>query len=124
MDANGLIDHRVRAVADLHVFGVPPAAHVVLLQVHVQPVDERLVLARVADEAGVELDRLAVPRRVEVDEVVGQAAAAQERRRQIARLLDGAVVDGARTQVLHRFETLRPRQVGVREDGLGKGRPL
>ena len=58
--------------------GREPAAHALVLQVGVEALGELLVLRRVADEAGVELDRLVQQRGQIVDQVVRQADAAQE----------------------------------------------
>jgi hypothetical protein len=53
-----------------------PAANAFALKVGMKAVGELLVLARIADEAGIELDRLVQQRRQVVDQVVGQADAA------------------------------------------------
>ena len=48
-----------------------PAAHALVLQVGMEALGELLVLGRVADETGVELDRLVQEGGQVVDQVVG-----------------------------------------------------
>jgi hypothetical protein len=63
-----------------------PDADVLVSQPRVEPLGERLVPAAVADEAGVKLDRLPRPdeRRDVSDELIPDAAAAQEGLRNLA----------------------------------------
>jgi len=44
--------------ANLHVVRGKPTAHTFVLQVSMEALGEEFILARIADEAGVELDRL------------------------------------------------------------------
>src|SRR3954454_9886551 len=92
-----------------------PAAHALVLEVGVKAVGELLVLARIADEAGVELDRLVQQRWQVVDQVVWQADAAQEGQGQRTRTLQGLMVDGARAVMQASFQSLCPRQIGIPE---------
>jgi hypothetical protein len=58
MEANSLIDLLVYFLAACDVMRRKPAPHPLGLQIGVQPISELLIFAGVADEAGVELDRL------------------------------------------------------------------
>ena len=55
------------------------ASDTVVLEIRVQPATELVVLARVADEAGVELDRLIEERGKIIDQPVWEAHTAKER---------------------------------------------
>ena len=55
VNADGLVDGDAELVADLEVFGREPAADAFDLEVSVKPLGELLILGRVADETGVEL---------------------------------------------------------------------
>jgi hypothetical protein len=72
-----------------------PAPYAFVLEIGVEAVGELLVLARIADEAGEELDRLVQQRGQVVYQVVWQADTAQEGQGQWARALQGSVVDDA-----------------------------
>ena len=57
MQSNRLVDLLVQLAAALDVVRREPAAHALGLQVGMEPLGKLLVFGRVADEAGVELDR-------------------------------------------------------------------
>jgi hypothetical protein len=57
---NRLIDALAERVANLEIVGCKPAARALVLEVGVKAFGEVLVLGRIADEAGEELDRLSV----------------------------------------------------------------
>lgn len=56
METDGLVNAISDLVAGFQVFGREPAAHSFALQISIQPFDELLIVARIADEAGVVLD--------------------------------------------------------------------
>jgi hypothetical protein len=58
MKANGLINALAESVTDLEILRREPAANALVLEVSVEAIREILILGRVADEAGVELDGL------------------------------------------------------------------
>src|SRR4051812_11503969 len=101
--------------ADRHVVRREPAAHAFVLEIGVEAVGELLVLARIADEAGEELDRLVQQRGQVVDQVIRQADTAQEGEGQWTRALQGSMVDGAWSSMLAGFQALCPHQIGISE---------
>ncbi len=78
MQANGRVNLLVELLAGSNVVRREPAANAFILQAFVQAVGKLLVLARIADEAGVELNRAADKGTDVGDELVGQARAAKE----------------------------------------------
>jgi hypothetical protein len=58
MDADGLIDLLVELSAALDIMWGKPAAHTLVLQIGVEAFRERLIQARIADKAGIELKGL------------------------------------------------------------------
>src|SRR5215831_13108724 len=69
-----------------------PAAHPLVLQVGMKALRKRLILGRVADEAGIMLDGLVQQRRQVVDQHVRQPDAAKKRERQRPGFLQRAMV--------------------------------
>src|SRR5208337_4856343 len=78
MQADGLTDLLVELPAGLNVVRRKPAAHAFILQTFVQTVSKLLVPARIADEAGVELDGPFRHRAYEVNELIGNTGPTQE----------------------------------------------
>ena len=115
---DGLVEGGPKLVADLEILRCEPAADTFVLQVGMEALGKFMVLVRVADEAGIELDRLIQKRRQVVDEVVGQTAAAQKSKGQRTGAFQGALVDGARSVMITVIQALGVGQVGVREYGL------
>src|SRR5664280_1519135 len=104
MQANGLVDLLVQLAASLHFLGREPATHAFGLQVSMESLGKLLVFGRVADEAGVKLKRLSGERMHVFDEVVGNAAAAQECLGNLAvRFVDGVDADGRGAFVVNSF---------------------
>src|SRR5664280_594114 len=100
MQANGLVDLLVQLAASLHFLGREPAAHALGLQVSMEPFSKLLVLGRIADEAGVELEGPSHHRADVGNELVRNATAAQEDVRNLAmRFVDGVNADGRRALV-------------------------
>jgi len=58
VEPNRFIDSLAEWIINLEILRRKPAAHALVLKVSVKAFGEALVLCRVADEAGVELDRL------------------------------------------------------------------
>src|SRR5215510_15842941 len=88
---NRFINSDAEFLADLNVFRRVPAAHAVVLKVCIEAFSEVLILARIADETGIEVDWGIDQRLVKRDEAVRHAAAAQEDFRNLAlRFVDGA----------------------------------
>src|SRR5439155_1594890 len=75
---DGLVDRVEDLGADPHVLRREPAADALGLKVGVQPAGEGVVLAGVADEARVVLDRLVEQRRQVFDQRIWQTHATQE----------------------------------------------
>src|SRR5262249_7441100 len=87
---DGLIELLMNLAPALDVVRRKPAADTSVLQIGVEPVGKLLVMGRIADEAGVELDRACAHTANEVDELVRHAAAAQKELGNLAvRLVDG-----------------------------------
>ena len=78
MQPNSLVDLFVDLPPSLDVVRRKPAAHPIALQIAVEPLGKLLVLGRIAYEAGVKLDGTPHHRANVGDELVGNAAAAQE----------------------------------------------
>jgi len=62
IEADGLINAGADAVANFQVFRGKPAAHALVLEVRMEAFGEGVVLAGVANEAGIELEGLAEQR--------------------------------------------------------------
>src|SRR5664279_2142935 len=93
-----------------------PATHAFILQAFVQAVGELLVLARIADEAGVELyrtgDRLDVS-----DEVVRHTTAPQEDFRDFALgAIDRIHADGGRAIMAQGLQSFGRAQIDIGKD--------
>ena len=58
MQSNGFINASLDMLTNLEIFRSKPAAHVVGLQVGIQPLGKGLVFSQIANEAGVELNGL------------------------------------------------------------------
>src|SRR5208337_5409917 len=100
MQADGLVNLLVELLAGFNIVRRKPAAHAFVLQAFVQTVGELLVLAGIADEAGVELNRAADKGTDVGDELVGKARAAQEDFRDFAlRAVDRIYPDRGGSQV-------------------------
>ena len=86
---------------------IEPAANTTALEGVMQPAGEGGILAAVADEAGVELDR-AVGQRGEIgDEIFGDARAAKEDLWDVAlRTMDSIDTDGRAPPVVDGFKSL------------------
>jgi hypothetical protein len=58
IEADGFINPGAEPVTYFHVFWGKPAPHALVLEIRIEAFGEGVVLARIADEAGVELERL------------------------------------------------------------------
>ena len=56
--ADGSLDGTAVRITDLYVFRREPAPHAVVLQISVQPFGEIMIYTRIANEAGVKLNRV------------------------------------------------------------------
>src|SRR6266702_7201894 len=84
MQSDGFIDVWVNLVADLEVFTVEPAADAVVLQISVEPINEGVILAGVANEATVIIDGFADEGAHVLDHGVGSANTPEEGFRDVA----------------------------------------
>ena len=57
IEADSLINPGTDAVADFQILGRKPAAHALVLEIRIEAFSEGMVLARIADEAGMKLDQ-------------------------------------------------------------------
>jgi len=78
IEADRLVNAGAETVADFHVFWGKPAAHAFVLQICIQAFGEGVVLTRIADEAGVELEGLIEERGKIVNQRVWQATAPEK----------------------------------------------
>ena len=107
MKADGLVDLLVELLAGLNIVRGKPAADAFILQAFVQAVGKLLVLACIADEAGVELNWAADKGTDVGDELVRKARAAQEDFGDFAlRAIDGIHTDGGGGRVAHGLQSL------------------
>src|SRR5271157_2670293 len=114
MQADGLVDLLVELAASPDVVRRKPAAYALGLQVCMKPLGELLIAGRIADEAGVELDGPSRHRADEVNELVGNAAAAQECLGNLAaRLVDCVDANCGRPAMFDGFETLGATEINI-----------
>src|SRR5262249_55073020 len=78
IEANRLVNAGAKAVTDFHILRGKPAPYALILEICIQAFGKDVVLARVADEAGVELEGLIEERRQIVNERVWQATAPEK----------------------------------------------
>jgi len=100
IDADGLIYPETEAVANFHILGSKPAAHAFVLESCVQAFGKGVVLARVADEAGVELEGLIEQRGQIFNQCLWQATAPEKSQGEWPGVGEGAMVEGARATVV------------------------
>ena len=81
IEADCLINAGAESVADFHVLGSKPAPHALVLEIGIQSFGEVVVLTRIADEAGVELEGLIEQRGQVVNQRVWQTAAPKKGQR-------------------------------------------
>src|SRR5271157_4756726 len=114
MQADGRVDLLVELLAAFNIVRRKPAAHAFILQALVQTVSKLLVLARIADEAGVELDRAADKGTDVGDELVGQARAAQKDIWDLAlRAIDRINADGGGSSMAHGLQSFDRGQIDI-----------
>ena len=114
-----VVDLLVDLLASLHVLRRKPTANPVTLQIGVNSFGEFLVFRGIADEQRIELAGRIVEKNWDVvDEHVRQASAAKKLERQVARLLEGTVVDGRGTEVPARVQACCLAEVEVGENCL------
>jgi len=115
--SNRFLDPILEFLADFQILRRKPAAHPLGLQVSIESIGELLVLGRIADEAGVELDGPPHQRADISDELVGNAAAAQKCLGNLAAgAVDGVNADSGRPRVDDGFKTFGPAQVDVSKE--------
>src|SRR5262245_3551806 len=76
-----------------------PAAHPMALQIHMKTFCKLLILTRIADKAGIELEGLIEERGQVVNQRVWQATAAEKSQGEESGFGEGAMVEGAGTIV-------------------------
>src|SRR5271169_3535129 len=117
MQADGLVNLLVELLAGFNIVRRKPAAHSFTLQAFVQAVGKLLVLARIADEAGVELNRAADKGTDVGDELVGQAGAAQEDFRDFALgAIDRIYADRGGAHMRYGVQPFGCAQIDIGED--------
>src|SRR5271166_749367 len=118
MQADGRVNLLVELLAGFNIVRREPAAHAFILQAFVQTVGKLLVLARIADEAGVELNRTADQGTDVGDELVGKARAAQEDFRDFALgAIDRINADGGRPIMANGLQAFGCAQIDIGKDG-------
>ena len=85
------------SVADFHILGSKPAADALILQICIEAFGEGVVLTRVADEAGVELEGLIEERGQIVNQGVWQTTASEKSQGERPGFGEGAMIEGAGT---------------------------
>src|SRR5271166_4526490 len=117
MQADGLVNLLVDFPPTLNVVRRKPAAHAFILQAFVQTVGKLLVLSRIADEAGVELNRAADQGTDVGDELVGKARAAQEDFWDFALgAIDRIYADGGGALMAHGLQAFGRAQIDIGKD--------
>src|ERR1019366_4223681 len=122
MQPNGLVDLLMDLLPAMYIVRRKPAAHAFVLQVGMNPLGKLLVVRRVADEAGVELDGTSYHRADVGDELLGNAAAAQEDLGDLAaRFVNRVNADAGRADMVDRIEPLGFAQVNITKDCCTQG---
>src|SRR5262249_10485284 len=92
-----------------------PAPHPLVLQVSMDAMCELVILAGIADEAGIVLDGLVQKQRQVVNEMIRQADPAQKRERQRPGFLQRAMIDDAWPVVDACFQAGDASEVNARQ---------
>src|SRR5271157_6330552 len=117
MQADGRVNLLVELLAAFNIVRRKPAAHAFILQAFVQTVGKLLVLARIADEAGVEFNRAADKGTDVGDELVGEARAPQEDFRDFALgAIDRIYPDRGGSLMAHGLQSLGSAQIDIGQD--------
>ncbi len=115
MQADGRVNLLVELLAGFNVVRGEPAAHAFILQAFVQTVGKLLVLARIADEAGVELNRAADNRKPMQAMNSSRRPAPRRKNSAILRLerIDRIYADRAGSTMAHGIQSFRRAQIDV-----------
>jgi len=118
MQADGRVNLLVELLASFNIVRREPAAHTFILQAFVQTVSKLLVLGRIADEAGIELNRAADQGADVGDELVGKARAPQEDFRDFALgAIDRIYPDRGGSFMAHGLQSFGGAQIDAGKDG-------
>jgi hypothetical protein len=96
---NGGINTGAELIPNLHIFGRIPTPYALVLQIRMEAFGKGVVLTRVADKAGVELEGLAKQRGQIVNQRIWQTTAPEKGQGERPRLSKGAMVEAAGTMV-------------------------
>jgi len=104
-------------VTNLHIFGSKPTTHAFALQISVQTLGTVVIVAAIADEAGVVLDRTVHQRTSRADEGLRQTDPAKKHLGNSAlRALQGISAQGGRCPMLHGLKPLDRTKVNITKD--------
>jgi hypothetical protein len=118
IEADGLVDALPDFVTGLHVFRSEPAAHPLALQIGIQPLGKALIFARIANKAGVVLDRVLGQGAGIDNEGVTQADLAQKFLGNVPlRAQEGVGTNGRRACMPDRFQSFDRSQIHISKDG-------
>src|SRR5262249_18355576 len=117
MMTNRFVDSLPKTITNLEVFGRKPTSNSFVLQPHMDAFGKLFVFGRVADEAGIELNRSSEERWQVIDEGIRHATAAQKRQRKGAGFHQRAVIQSTWTMVPTAFQTDCRTEIHVRKNG-------
>src|SRR5712692_10535927 len=116
VQANRLINTMPKILTDLQVLRSKPTTDTIALQVSIQPFSKVLVLASIANKAGVVLDRMGHQRTHVDDEVLWNTSSAQKDLRNMAcRAVDGINTNRRWIAMLHCLKPFHSTQINVIE---------
>jgi len=116
VQANRLINTMPKIITDLQALRSKATTHAVALQVSVQPFSKVLVLASIANKAGVVLDRMGHQRTHVDDEVLWNTSSAQKDLGNMARgAVDGINANRRWISMLHCLKPFHGTQINVIE---------
>src|SRR5260221_618795 len=116
VQTNRLINIVPKILTDLQVLRSKPTTHAVALQVSIQPFSKVLVLASIANKAGVVLDRMGHQRTHGDDEVLWNTSSAQKDLRNMAcGAVDGINANRRWIAMLHCLKPFHSTQINVIE---------
>jgi hypothetical protein len=116
VQANGLINIMPKILTDLQVLRSKPTTHAVGLQVSIKPFSKVLVLASIANKAGIVLDRMGHQRAHVDNEVIWNTSSAQKDLRNMAcGAVDGINANSRWISMLHCLKPFHRTQINVIE---------
>ena len=119
MQADRLVNAMPKLLPDPQIFRGVPASHAFGLQVGIEEFDKFLVLARVANEAGVVLDGVLNQGAGIGNEGIRQACLSQEGLRNVSfQSQEGIRPNDRRAKMPHCFQSLHGSQIDISKDRL------